>query len=162
MGVHRAPGRLAQRLQPVRWRGPSTSLTRRRYAHFGQPSIWPRGHPLQNIADPPCQRYRRTLVNNVIQQGLANGDPDVDAIFRITRKDQAEDIRVKFSDTSPAVAYPFGTFSPFNSQNTLFLHDALALLYIPMTTSFRVCDIWRGYWAQRLAWEARSSSARVL
>jgi hypothetical protein len=30
-------------------------------------------------------------------------------------------------------------------------------MYIPITTTFRVCDIWRGYWAQRLLWEVRST-----
>lgn len=32
---------------------------------------------------------------------------------------------------------------PWNSQNTLFAKDALWGLLIPITTTFRVCDIWR-------------------
>jgi hypothetical protein len=45
------------------------------YAVFGQPSVWPRGYPLQNIADAPCSTFRKAPVRNYIQQGLANGDP---------------------------------------------------------------------------------------
>ena len=26
-------------------------------------------------------------------------------------------------------------------------------LYLPVTTTFRVCDIWRGFWVQRLLWD---------
>ena len=37
---------------------------------------------------------------------------------------------------------------PWNSQNTLFERDALWGLLIPVTTTFRVCDIWRSYWVQ--------------
>jgi len=113
------------------------------YAHFGQPSVWPRGYPLRNIADPPCIRYRwAKAVKASIQQGLANGDPDVDAIFRLTRKDRAKDIRIDFDTRASPVAYPFGMFSPFNSQNTFFHYEALWALLIPITTTFRVCDIW--------------------
>jgi hypothetical protein len=113
------------------------------YGHFGQPSVWPRGYPLRNIADPPCTRYRKSkVVRASIQQGLANGDPDVDAIFRLTRKDRAKDIRFEFDSRASPVAYPFGMFSPFNSQNTFFHYEALWALLIPTTTTFRVCDIW--------------------
>lgn len=45
------------------------------YAVFGQPSVWPRGYPLQNMAAPPCTRFRKAPVQSLIQQGLANGDP---------------------------------------------------------------------------------------
>jgi hypothetical protein len=30
-------------------------------------------------------------------------------------------------------------------------------ILIPITTAFRVCDIWRGYWAQRLLWDIGGS-----
>ena len=48
-------------------------------------------------------------------------------------------------------------FSPINSQNTLFLKKAFWALLLPTTTASRVCDIWRGYWAQRLLWEVGGS-----
>jgi hypothetical protein len=42
---------------------------------------------------------------------------------------------------------------PFNSQNTTWWRDAFPLLYLPAFCSFRMTDIWRGFVAQRLAWE---------
>lgn len=56
------------------------------YAYFGQPSMWPRGYPLEMIAenamDFNCSRFRISSDVPLIQQGLVNGDPDVDAIYR--------------------------------------------------------------------------------
>ncbi|GFR78229.1 conserved uncharacterized protein [Elysia marginata] len=126
------------------------------YPHFGQPTLWPRGFPLTAIND---QRFNGTyklcsdLVTPLIQQGVVKGDPDLDAIFRLTRKGTASVFNVTFDTIAPPVVLPAGTYSPFNSQNTLFLHGAFWALILPTTTAFRVCDIWRGYWAQRLLWE---------
>ena len=58
-----------------------------------------------------------------------------------------------FDPTAPPVFLPAGVFSPFNSQNTLYHYASFWALYLPITTTFRMCDIWRGYWAQRLLWE---------
>lgn len=41
-------------------------------------------------------------------------------------------------------------FCPFNSQNTLFQFDALWALLLPVSTTSRVSDVWRGYFSQRL------------
>ncbi|XP_059154465.1 uncharacterized protein LOC131939953 [Physella acuta] len=77
----------------------------------------------------------------------------MDAIFRLSRKSPSAILNVTFDPLAPPVILPEGVFSPFNSQNTLFHHAAFWALFIPTTTTFRVCDIWRGYWAQRLMWE---------
>lgn len=58
---------------------------------------------------------------------------------------------IHFDKKVPGVVLPEGLMCPFNSQNTLFGHDALWGLLIPVTVSMRVCDIWRGYWVQVLA-----------
>lgn len=55
---------------------------------------------------------------------------------------------IDFDKKVPGVVLPEGLMCPFNSQNTLFDHDAFWGTLIPQTTSFRVCDIWRGYWVQ--------------
>ncbi|XP_041376329.1 probable glycosyltransferase STELLO1 isoform X1 [Gigantopelta aegis] len=124
------------------------------YRHFGQPTLWPRGYPLNAIGDNVSYNYiLQTWKSPSIQQGLVNGDPDMDAIFRLTRKKTLTMLNVTFDMRAPPGVVPAGVFSPFNSQNTLFLYDALWALLIPTTTTFRVCDIWRGYWAQRLLWE---------
>ena len=127
------------------------------YEHFGQSTIWPRGYPLDHIADPPSHKFVKCEgVEASIQQGVVNGDPDVDAIFRLTRKDAGVDLNVEFDAKAPPVVLPPNTLAPFNSQNTLFLHKALWALLLPTTVTFRVTDIWRGYWAQRLLWDLGS------
>ncbi|XP_046365358.1 probable glycosyltransferase STELLO1 [Haliotis rufescens] len=124
------------------------------YRHFGQPTLWPRGYPLGSVGENITLEYELNHWQTPsIQQGVVNGDPDVDALFRLTRKQTHSQINVTFDDRAPPAIVPAGVFSPFNSQNTLFLYDALWALLIPTTTTFRVCDIWRGYWAQRLLWE---------
>lgn len=81
----------------------------------------------------------------------------MDAIFRLTRKSTTSALNVIFDPASPPAILPKGVFSPFNSQNTLFHSEAFWALFIPKTTTIRVCDIWRGYWAQRLLWEVGGS-----
>ncbi|KAH9499448.1 hypothetical protein Btru_077895 [Bulinus truncatus] len=125
------------------------------YHHFGQSTLWPRGYPLSEIGAVTSKSYwlDSDWTTPTIQQGVVNGDPDVDAVFRLTRKSVTSPINVTFDPYAPPVFVPQGVFSPFNSQNTLFHHRAFWALLIPMTTTFRMCDIWRGYWAQRLMWE---------
>jgi len=123
------------------------------YAHFGQPLIWPRGYPQSEIHkihynNYICGRRRASFV----QQGVVNGDADVDAIFRLTKAKNYKKIDVKFDETSPSVQYPIYKMAPYNSQNTLFTYEAFWSLYMPKSVTFRLTDIWRSYWAQRLMW----------
>ncbi len=58
------------------------------YIHFGQPSVWPRGLPLDMVSSNSPERAYDTLdlgVTPLIKHGLVEGDADVDAIFRLTR-----------------------------------------------------------------------------
>jgi STELLO glycosyltransferases len=97
-----------------------------------------------------------------IRQGLVDGDPDVDAIFRLTRYDhQLREARILFDHDALPLVLGDQLMAPFNSQNTLFEADAFFGLLIPTTTSFRVCDIWRGYWAQALLLHTAGSLAFV-
>ena len=98
-------------------------------------------------------RTNGAMETPLIQQGIVNGDPDMDAIFRLTRKRVGTDLDVHFDSTAPTAVLPEGVFSPFNSQNTLFHQNAFWGMFLPTTTTMRVCDIWRGYWVQRLLWE---------
>ncbi|CAF1040508.1 unnamed protein product [Adineta steineri] len=122
------------------------------YHYFGQPNIWPRGYPLRLVGDNISISISLSTVRPLIQQGLANGDPDLDAIFRLTQSDRHKRIDIQFQE-KPPVAVSHGLLVPFNSQNTLFHYDAFWALWLPVTTTFRVCDIWRGYFVQRLLWE---------
>ncbi len=61
--------------------------------------------------------------------------------------------KIKFDkDQLPIVLQPY-TYSPYNTQNTITYYEAFWGLYLPVTTTFRVCDIWRSYWVQRLLWD---------
>ena len=124
------------------------------YGYFGQSSIWPRGYPLDHIGDPQDHKFINCSdVKPGIQQGVVDGDPDIDAIFRLTRKDRGIKLDVQFDKTAPPIALPGQTMAPFNSQNTFFHENAFWSLLLPTTVAFRVTDIWRGYWAQRLLWD---------
>lgn len=136
--------------QPVNttMNAPSThSITINPYAYFGQSAIWPRGYPLELILENIKATHSLVPCHPLVQQGLVNNDPDVDAIFRLTRT-----LPVYFDD-NPAICLQHGMMAPFNSQNTIFHYGAFWGLVIPVATAFRVCDIWRGYWVQRILWE---------
>lgn len=111
---------------------------------FGHPDIWPRGFPLREIHTPaPTATEGVCSASPWIVQGLANGEPDVDAIFRLVFPGQA----VTFDDGLPVVLRA-GAWCPFNSQNTLWRRPAFPLAYLPFTVAMRFTDILRGYVAQ--------------
>jgi hypothetical protein len=119
------------------------------YHYFSDLPIWPRGLPLEEI-HAPLPAFADLPVETVdcpIQQGLASGNPDVDAVFRLTAPAE-----VAFHPTR-RMALSQGAWCPFNSQNTVWFADAFPLLYLPAYCSFRMTDIWRSFVAQRIAWE---------
>jgi hypothetical protein len=82
----------------------------------------------------------------MVFQAVADGDPDVDAVYRLTAPDTSD---IRF-DTAPPLILPHGSWTPFNSQATTWPIELLPLMYLPATCSFRMTDIWRSYIAQRL------------
>ena len=112
------------------------------YSYFCNANIWPRGLPLTAIRSQSTDKTTRITVSAPIQQGLADLDPDVDAIYRLTIGDE-----VKFSKRSPLFVSP-GTYCPFNSQNTLWYPEAFQYMFLPSTVFSRLTDIWRGYITQ--------------
>lgn len=119
------------------------------YAHFTDMKVWPRGFPLDEVRTSwscSVECVNQELLVGV-WQGLADRDPDVDAIYRLL--DGAE---VVFDRRDP-IALGAGVYSPFNSQNTFWRKELFPLLYLPATTSFRFTDILRGYVAQPLMWQ---------
>ena len=118
------------------------------YRYFSEVNIWPRGLPLDRIRDepPPFESLTEQITDCPIQQGLANENPDVDAIYRLVCP-LPQSFR---SDRRVALAS--GSWCPFNSQNTTWWADAFPLLYLPAYCSFRMTDIWRSFVAQRIAW----------
>ncbi|WP_160116587.1 STELLO glycosyltransferase family protein [Ruegeria sp. AU67] len=83
-----------------------------------------------------------------IWQGLADDDPDVDAIYRLT-----SDQECIFNSDKPVVLSE-NTVCPFNSQNTAIRKELFALLYLPTSVTFRFTDILRGLVAQPIMWAA--------
>lgn len=116
------------------------------YKYFTEAHIWPRGFALENIQDKLPQLEDQVIANCPIQQGLADDNPDVDAIYRLTLP-----LPIVFNK-SGNVALGRNSFCPFNSQNTTWFKEAFPLLYLPSYCSFRMTDIWRSFVAQRIAW----------
>lgn len=122
------------------------------YSYFTEQKIWPRGFPLNRICDPDSRLTQSHLRMNPVKvgvwQGLADKDPDVDAIYRMT-----VNASCIFNNKSPVVLNS-GTICPFNSQNTAFIKPVFTLLYLPSSVSFRATDIVRGLVAQPILWSA--------
>lgn len=118
------------------------------YRYFSEARVWPRGFPLEQIAapQPVFAELSTEDLDCPIQQALTDGDPDVDAIYRLTSA-----LPVRFRGNR-RVALKAGTWSPFNSQNTAWWSAAFPLLYLPAYCPFRMTDIWRSFIAQRVAW----------
>ena len=119
------------------------------YRYFYDGILWPRGFPLDEIknAPPAYETLENVSLDCPIQQGLADSNPDVDAIYRLTLP-----LPIQFRDDR-RVALGMGSWCTFNSQNTTWWPDAYPLLYLPAYCSFRMTDIWRSMIAQRIAWE---------
>jgi len=109
--------------------------------------IWPRGFPLNHVNKGKELFGAKEAVVSSIQQGLADGEPDVDAIYRMTNNKPNE---FKYDRS---IYLDKNTWCPVNSQSTWWFPDAYALMYLPVTCSFRCTDIYRGLIAQRILWE---------
>jgi hypothetical protein len=118
------------------------------YSRYTSSRIWPRGYPLRFVRDCTAPKFARAEARVGIWQALADDEPDVDAIYRLTVGE-----RVFFEDDEPIVLDE-GTICPFNSQNTLFFAEAFPLLYLPTTVTFRFTDILRSLVAQPILWAA--------
>jgi hypothetical protein len=116
------------------------------YKYFSKSHIWPRGFALEKILESPPFLKDITEIYCPIQQGLADDNPDVDAIYRLTLP-----LPITFNKHHD-VALSNGSICPFNSQNTSWFQEAFPLLYLPSYCSFRMTDIWRSYIAQRISW----------
>lgn len=117
--------------------------------------IWARGFPLELIQKKELIKTELSLDSERkkigIIQSLAEGDPDVDAIYRLTNENYNKDI---IFDKHKSFICKKNIFTQGNTQATLWLDKNLFhLLYIPSTVSFRFCDILKMYIAQKCMWE---------
>jgi len=123
--------------------------------------VWPRGFPLELIkfnfshgvikqsSVPFC------LDRIAVVQSCANHDPDVDAIYRLTRP-----LPFNFK-AGKGVIVPPGIYTPYNAQATVHTKRALWATFLPSTVPGRVSDIWRSYFSERLFAELDLSIAFV-
>jgi len=116
------------------------------YRYFTAQKIWPRGLPLRCISTQPAFATQLEQSRIGIWQALADEDPDVDAIYRLT-----DNTPCYFDERAPVVLGE-GTLAPFNSQNTLIRRELFPLLYLPTHVTFRFTDILRGLVAQPILW----------
>jgi len=119
------------------------------YELYTDQKIWPRGYPLHLINKTntiPESAISNQSASVGIWQGLADEDPDVDAIYRLTSN------QVCFFEDKGSYVLGEGTIVPFNSQNTAFIKNLFALLYLPAFVTFRFTDILRGLVAQPILW----------
>ncbi len=102
--------------------------------------LWHRGFPLQLVSKRNVKSEERKKVNCLVQADFWNGDPDIDAVCRITKMPEVE-----FKPFKPFAA---SKISPFNSQNT-FIHRDLIPFYMVIPHIGRMDDIWGAYAIQQ-------------
>ena len=122
------------------------------YSYFtraGKP-LWPRGFPLSLLKKtaPAADSLPVKRLACPIQQGIVQGNPDVDAVWRLVLGEPVE-----FEPEARSLILGKRSWCPFNSQNTAWFREAFGLMYLPSFCSFRMTDIWRSFIAQRIAWE---------
>lgn len=115
------------------------------YRYFVDANIWPRGFPLREITksykfnELSKSKTLLDLSKNIVQF-MADGEPDVDAIYRLI-----DNKKIYFPKDINVLALKRTQFCPFNSQATLIPKRAFLSLYLPFTAPFRMTDIWRSF-----------------
>lgn len=122
------------------------------YPTYGVNDIWPRGLPLDEIKIKETFKSQPVTENIIkeeicIVQSLANSEPDVDAIYRLTNKNYPLMFK---SDQIFACQIERDSIAPFNAQATMIFKEAFSTMLLPVTVHGRVSDIWRAYIAQKV------------
>lgn len=125
------------------------------YPYLGAPNpkCWPRGFPLSEVyhkstTTETFKSVEMKIEQIAVLQSLADHQPDVDAIYRMTYKTPFEFYRNEsFKDM---IILPHEVYSPLNAQASLHFEPGFFALYLPVTVHGRVSDIWRSYIAQTL------------
>lgn len=102
-----------------------------------QNHLWHRGFPIEHLEEKnQIDLVGRTKVVCAVQADFWDGDPDIDAICRLTKKPL-----VKFNKFDPFMTRQP---APFNSQNT-FIHRSVFPEYSVWPGVGRMDDIWASY-----------------
>lgn len=99
--------------------------------------LWHRGFPIEYLQVKNNIEYKgKTKITPLVQAEFWDGDPDIDAICRLSKKPI-----VKFNHFEP---FTTNQLTPFNSQNT-FLHRSVLKYYSVFPYTGRMDDIWGAY-----------------
>lgn len=100
--------------------------------------VWHRGYPIEYVPTRHKVEYKgKTKRKVLVQSDLWDGDPDIDAMARLSIKPN-----VKYSDiTKP---YCSNQIAPFNSQNTFLAREVIPF-YSVLPHIGRMDDIWGSY-----------------
>jgi hypothetical protein len=102
-----------------------------------QPDLWHRGFPIEYLTVKNNIEYKgKTKRIVLVQADFWDGDPDIDAICRLSKKPI-----VKFNNFNPFCS---NQIAPFNSQNT-FLSRLVIPYYAVLPHVGRMDDIWGSY-----------------
>ncbi len=103
--------------------------------------LWHRGYPIEKV--PTKNNIKSIGIEKrkvLVQADLWNGDPDIDAICRLSKQPE-----VNFNIKKP---FASNQISPFNSQNTFLSREVLPF-YMMYPKVGRMDDIWASYTVQK-------------
>lgn len=117
------------------------------------PNIWHRGYPLQLVSKREYNDKQKKIVKADIQADFWNGDPDIDAVCRMTIAPEC-----KFKDSY----FPMSSnkIAPFNSQNTFLTREVLKHYFLFPYVG-RMDDIWAAFYVQALGFKVVFNKATV-
>lgn len=99
--------------------------------------VWHRGYPIEYVPTRHRVEYKgKTKRKVLVQADLWDGDPDIDALARLSMKPI-----VKFNVKRP---YCSNKIAPFNSQNTFLAREVIPY-YAVLPHVGRMDDIWGSY-----------------
>jgi hypothetical protein len=99
--------------------------------------LWHRGFPIEDLPFKNDIEYKgKTKRKVLVQADFWDGDPDIDAICRLSKKPI-----VKFDTFSPFCS---NQLAPFNSQNTFLAREVIPY-YTVLPHTGRMDDIWGSY-----------------
>ncbi|GFH62185.1 hypothetical protein CTEN210_18661 [Chaetoceros tenuissimus] len=120
-------------------------------------STWARGFPLNFIMEDEITNGEILYHKDVklgqnkqsigVIQYLADGNPDVDAIHRLSKP---LPMNFDFSSDARPILVPKHAYAPYNAQATIHTYNAFWATLLPITVPGRVSDIWRSYFSQCL------------
>lgn len=115
--------------------------------------LWHRGFPIRELSGRGTQKAVRPGAGSsvmrgrvAVQAGLWDGEPDIDAICRITHGPL--DLELAFFGLYQGIDVDLRSFAPFNTQNTVVTREVAECMAL-LPNVGRMDDIWASYMVQR-------------